>query len=55
MIIKIHQACTTKNALFYNERKVERQKASFYHSQNMPVVNPFLGVTGNHKCSDFGN
>ena len=43
MIIKIHQACSTKNALFYNERKVERQKASFYHSGNMPVVNPFLG------------
>ena len=43
MVIKIHQACSTKNALFYNERKVERQKASFYHSQNLPVVNPFLG------------
>ena len=43
MVIKIHQACNTKNALFYNERKVERHKASFYHSQNMPVVNPFLG------------
>lgn len=43
MIIKIHQACSTKNALFYNERKVERHKASFYHSQNMPVLNPFLG------------
>ncbi|TDO05388.1 relaxase/mobilization nuclease domain-containing protein [Sunxiuqinia elliptica] len=43
MVIKIHQACSTKNALFYNERKVERHKASFYHSQNMPVVNPFLG------------
>ena len=43
MVIKIHQACSTKNALFYNERKVERQKASFYHSQSMPVVNPFLG------------
>ena len=43
MIIKIHQACSTKNALFYNERKVERHKASFYHSQNMPVMNPFLG------------
>ncbi|WP_163713451.1 relaxase/mobilization nuclease domain-containing protein [Mangrovibacterium lignilyticum] len=42
MIIKIHQACSTKNALFYNERKVERQKASFYHCQNMPVMNPFL-------------
>tara|TARA_R110002050_G_scaffold254172_2_gene392637 strand:- start:18980 stop:19936 length:957 start_codon:yes stop_codon:yes gene_type:complete len=43
MVIKIHQACSTKNALFYNERKVERHKVSFYHSQNMPVVNPFLG------------
>jgi hypothetical protein len=43
MVIKIHQACSTKNALFYNERKVERHKASFYHSQKMPVVNPFLG------------
>ncbi|WP_299578029.1 relaxase/mobilization nuclease domain-containing protein [uncultured Sunxiuqinia sp.] len=43
MVIKIHQACSTKNALFYNERKVERQKACFYHSQNLPVVNPFLG------------
>ncbi|MGV8137299.1 MAG: relaxase/mobilization nuclease domain-containing protein [Mangrovibacterium sp.] len=43
MIIKIHLACSTKNALFYNERKVERHKASFYHSRNMPVLNPFLG------------
>lgn len=43
VVIKIHQACSTNNALFYNERKVERQKASFYHSQNMPVLNPFLG------------
>ncbi len=43
MVIKIHQACSTKNALFYNERKVERQFATFYHSQNMPVVNPFHG------------
>jgi len=43
MVIKIHQACSTQNALFYNERKVERQKASFYHCQNMPLVNPFLG------------
>ena len=43
MIIKIHQPCSTKNALFYNERKVERHKASFYHRQNMSVLNPFLG------------
>lgn len=43
MIIKIHQSCSTKNALFYNERKVERHKAIFYHSQYMPVLNPFMG------------
>ncbi len=43
MVIKIHQACSTKNALFYNERKVDRHWASFYHSRNMPVLNPFLG------------
>ena len=43
MIIKIHQACNTKNALFYNERKVDKKRASFYHSQNMSVLNPFLG------------
>ena len=43
MVIKIHQACSTKNALFYNERKVERHKATFYHSRNTPEINPFLG------------
>jgi hypothetical protein len=43
MIIKIHQACSTKNALFYNERKVERHYASFYQSKNTPEINPFLG------------
>ena len=43
MIIKIHQACCTKNALFYNERKVERHYATFFQSRNTPEVNPFLG------------
>lgn len=43
MIIKIHQACSTKNALFYNERKVERHYAFFYQSKNTPEMNPFLG------------
>jgi hypothetical protein len=52
MIIKIHQACSTKNALSYNERKVEQQKASFYHCQNMPVVNPFMGDK-NDRCQIF--
>lgn len=43
MIVKIHQACSTKNALFYNERKVERHYATFYQSRNTPEINPFLG------------
>ena len=43
MIIKIHQACSTKNALFYNERKVERHFAFFYQSRNTPEINLFLG------------
>ncbi len=43
MIIKIHQACSTKNALFYNERKVERHYATFFKSRNTPEINPFLG------------
>ncbi len=43
MVIKIHQACSTKNALFYNERKVLQHKATFYHCRNTPEINPFLG------------
>ena len=43
MVIKIHQACSTRNALFYNERKVVQHKATFYHSRNTPEINPFLG------------
>jgi hypothetical protein len=43
MIIKIHQTCNTKNALFYNEKKVERHYATFYHSKNTPEINPFFG------------
>jgi hypothetical protein len=50
MIIKIHQACSTKNALFYNERKIERHYAFFYQSRNTPELNPFLG----DKNSRFG-
>ena len=43
MVIKIHQACSTQNALFYNERKAFQHKATFYHSRNTPEINPFLG------------
>ncbi len=44
MVIVIHQAISTKNALFYNERKVDRHKAVFYHSGNTPTINPFAGT-----------
>ncbi len=43
MIIKIHQSCSTRNALFYNERKVERHYATFFQSRNTREINPFLG------------
>ncbi len=43
MVIKIHQACSTKNALFYNERKIERHFATFFQGRNTPEMNPFLG------------
>jgi len=52
MVIKIHQAVSTRNALFYNERKVERHLASFWHSRNMPVLNPFHGDK-NDRCRVF--
>ena len=42
MVIVIHQASSTANALFYNERKVKEGKATFYHSRNTPSANPFI-------------
>ncbi|MCY1720966.1 relaxase/mobilization nuclease domain-containing protein [Prolixibacteraceae bacterium Z1-6] len=44
MIIVIHQSGNTKNALFYNEKKVEQKKAHFYKSGNTPTINPFVGT-----------
>ncbi len=43
MVIVIHQSVSTQNALFYNERKVEKGKAVFFDSGNTPVINPFAG------------
>ena len=43
MVVKIHQASSTRNALFYNERKVIQHKATFYHSRNITEINPFFG------------
>ncbi|QGY46083.1 relaxase/mobilization nuclease domain-containing protein [Maribellus comscasis] len=43
MVIVIHQSLNTQNALFYNEKKVERKKAFFFQSGNTPTINPFAG------------
>jgi hypothetical protein len=45
MVIVIHQASSTANAFFYNERKAKEDKATFYHSRNTPSVNPFIYST----------
>lgn len=42
MVIVIHQASSTANAFFYNERKAKEGKATFYHSRNTPSSNPFI-------------
>lgn len=42
MVIVIHQAASTQNALFYNEKKVRDGKATFYQSKNTPSSNPFV-------------
>ncbi|QGY47767.1 relaxase/mobilization nuclease domain-containing protein [Maribellus comscasis] len=44
MVIVIHQSLSTQNALFYNEKKVEQKKATFFHSGNTPIINPFAGT-----------
>jgi len=42
MVIVIHQASHTENALHYNEKKVKEGKAVFFHSRNTLSVNPFM-------------
>ncbi len=44
MVIVIHQSLRTQNALFYNEKKVEQKKATFFQSGNTPTINPFAGT-----------
>jgi hypothetical protein len=44
MVIVIHQSTSTQNALFYNEKKVEKKKATFFQSGNTPTINPFAGT-----------
>src|SRR6056297_2219199 len=42
MVIVIHQAAHTENALHYNEKKVNEGKAVFFHSRNTLSANPFM-------------
>ncbi len=44
MVIVIHQSLSTQNALFYNEKKVEQKKATFFQAGNTPTINPFAGT-----------
>ncbi len=52
MVIVIHQAASTQNALFYNERKVKEGKATFYDSRNTPSTNPFI-YSSQHRNQIF--
>lgn len=52
MVIVIHQAKSTQNALFYNERKVKEGKATFYDSRNTPSTNPFI-YSSQHRNQIF--
>lgn len=52
MVIVIHQATSTANAFFYNERKAKEGKATFYHSRNTPSANPFI-YSAQHRNQIF--
>ena len=52
MVIVIHQASSTANAFFYNERKAKEGKATFYHSRNTPSMNPFI-YSAQHRHQIF--
>ena len=52
MVIVIHQASSTANAFFYNERKVKDGIATFYHSRNTPSANPFI-YSAQHRYQIF--
>jgi len=42
MVIVIHQAADTRNALLYNEEKVTEGVATYFQSANTESLNPFL-------------
>jgi hypothetical protein len=52
MVIVIHQASSTANAFYYNERKAKEGKATFYHSRNTPSTNPFI-YSAQHRFQIF--
>ncbi len=52
MVIVIHQASSTANAFFYNERKAKEGKATFYHSRNTSSANLFI-YSAQHRHQIF--
>jgi len=52
MVIVIHQASSTANAFFYNERKAKEGKATFYLSRNTSSANPFI-YSAQHRFQIF--
>ena len=50
MVIVIHQASDTQNALLYNEQKVTEGAAICFHSGNTESVNPFI-YDQNHRLN----
>ncbi len=52
MVIVIHQASSTSNAFYYNERKAKEGKATYYHSRNTPSANPFI-YSAQHRYQIF--
>ena len=48
MIIKIHKTAVTPNAVLYNEAKVKAGVATYFHSANTLMINPFL-YDQNHR------
>jgi len=42
MVIVMHQSTSTETAFLYNESKVEKRKALFFHHKNTNALNPFV-------------
>jgi len=54
LVIKIHQAVSTKEAFNYNELKVEEGSAHFFSSKNTLSIEPFVHTKA-HRLESFLN